>query len=43
MNGIGIANVHKRLQLIYGRQYGLTVESEPGKFTRVTVHIPREK
>ena len=42
MNGIGIANVHKRLQLIYGRQYGLTVESEPGRYTRVTVHIPRE-
>ena len=42
MNGIGIANVHKRLQLIYGRQYSLTVESEPGRYTRVTVHIPRE-
>lgn len=42
MNGIGIANVHKRLQLIYGRQYGLKVESEPGKYTRVTVHLPKE-
>ena len=35
MNGIGIANVHKRLQLIYGRQYGLTVESEPGRYHKV--------
>ncbi len=42
MNGIGIANVHKRLQLIYGRQYGLTVESELGRYTRVTVHLPKE-
>lgn len=43
LNGIGIANVHNRLQLIYGRQYGLTVESEPGKYTRVTVHLPKEE
>ena len=42
LNGIGIANVHKRLQLIYGRQYGLSVESELGKYTRVTVHLPKE-
>lgn len=42
LNGIGIANVHKRLQLIYGRQYGLSVESEFGKYTRVTVHLPKE-
>lgn len=42
LNGIGIANVHKRLQLIYGRAYGLTVESELGRYTRVTVHLPKE-
>lgn len=42
LNGIGIANVHKRLQLNYGPQYGLTVESELGKFTRITVRIPKE-
>lgn len=42
MNGIGVANVHRRLQLTYGKQYGLSVESEPGKYTRVTVRFPKE-
>lgn len=43
LNGIGIANVHQRLQLLYGARYGLTVESELGSFTRVTVRIPKEE
>lgn len=42
LNGIGIANVHKRIQLTYGKQYGLSVESELGKFTRVHILIPKE-
>lgn len=42
LNGMGVANVHKRLQLTYGRQYGLTVESEPGEYTRVHVRVPKE-
>ena len=42
LNGIGVANVHKRLQLTYGRQYGLSVESELGKYTRVHVRFPKE-
>jgi len=42
LNGIGIANVNKRLQLIYGSSYGLQVESEPGCFTRILVRIPKE-
>ncbi len=42
MNGIGVANVHKRLQLTYGKQYGLAVESVLGEYTRVTVRFPKE-
>lgn len=42
MNGIGVANVHKRLQLTYGKQYGLAVESVLGQYTRVTVRFPKE-
>ena len=30
LNGIGVCNVHKRLQMLYGDAYGLTIESEPG-------------
>lgn len=42
LNGIGIANVHQRLQLIYGANYGLALESEVGCFTRVTIRLPKE-
>lgn len=38
---IGMVNVHRRLQLYFGEPYGLSVESEPGKFTRVRLHIPK--
>lgn len=38
--GIGIGNVHKRLQLEYGADYGLSIRSEPGSFTTVSIRIP---
>lgn len=43
MNGIGVSNVNERLHLVYGEGYGLTVRSEPGKYTRMTVRIPKEE
>lgn len=43
LNGMGVANVHQRLQLTYGEDYGLTVESEVGQYTRVHVHVPKEE
>lgn len=42
MNGIGIGNVHSRLQLVYGEPCGLRIESELGKFTRISVIIRKE-
>lgn len=33
-------NVNSRIQLEYGEAYGLSIESEPGKGTKVTVRIP---
>ena len=41
LNGIGVYNVHKRLQMLYGDAYGLRIDSEPGCGTCVTVRIPK--
>lgn len=38
--GIGLRNVNQRIQLYYGKQYGLFVESEEGSYTRVILRIP---
>ena len=34
---IGLVNVNKRLMLLYGNDYGITIDSEPNKFTTVTL------
>jgi two-component system sensor histidine kinase YesM len=39
-SGFGLENVHRRIQLYYGKQYGLRVESKYQEGTRVTVTIP---
>lgn len=42
MQSIGLKNVHQRLQLKYGQNYGLTLQSEEGVKTIVTINIPIE-
>lgn len=39
---IGIINVNKRIRLLYGPQYGLSVQSELGKGTKMTLHMKTE-
>lgn len=39
-SGFGIDNVNKRVKLLYGRQYGLSIESAHQVGTRVTLVIP---
>ena len=40
---LGLYAVHKRIQLMYGDLYGLTVHSQAGEGTTVTLHIPFTK
>lgn len=35
----GLLNVHKRAQLVFGPDYGVSLESEPGQGTTVTLEI----
>ena len=38
--GFGLVNVHQRIRLTYGKDYGLTLDSASGQGTVVTVRIP---
>lgn len=38
--GVGIYNVHKRLQLLFGEQYGIRIESEASVGTRMLLSMP---
>jgi two-component system sensor histidine kinase YesM len=39
-NGIGMSNIHNRIQLHYGKTYGLTIASQIGSGTTVTIRLP---
>lgn len=41
-NGLGLENVHKRLQLHYGKGCGLWIDSVQGAYTCVTLRLPWE-
>lgn len=38
--GIGVPNVHRRIQLVFGEDYGVTVESSPEWGTRMMMRMP---
>jgi two-component system sensor histidine kinase YesM len=38
--GFGLTNVHERIQLYYGKEYGLRINSEYGVGTEVTIRLP---
>jgi two-component system sensor histidine kinase YesM len=40
LSGIGVRNVHERIQLYYGPEYGLQFESSPGLGTTVRIWLP---
>lgn len=41
-DGIGLKNIHERLQLCYGPNYGLTISSEKGSGTTVYVRLGKK-
>ena len=40
-NGLGVRNVHERIQLYFGRQYGVTIHSVIDEGTEVLMHLPK--
>jgi two-component system sensor histidine kinase YesM len=42
-NGIGVLNVHNRIQLCFGQEYGLFYQSAQGQGTRVDIRLPMIK
>ncbi|MCR5770796.1 MAG: sensor histidine kinase [Butyrivibrio sp.] len=39
-SGVGLINVHRRLQLRFGAEYGLLIDTEADEGTKVTIHMP---
>ena len=40
-SGIGMRNVGERIQLAYGKEYGIQIESEPDEGTCITLTQPK--
>ncbi|MTI85487.1 MAG: sensor histidine kinase [Firmicutes bacterium] len=39
-NGVGLSNVHERLKVLFGEDYGLRIVSVPGEGTSIYVRVP---
>ncbi|MEG1805319.1 MAG: ATP-binding protein [Clostridia bacterium] len=39
-NGVGVKNVHNRIQIYFGQEYGITIKSELDKGTEIKIRIP---
>ena len=38
--GIGVSNVNERLKVLFGSQYRMWIESQPGQGTRIQIEVP---
>jgi two-component system LytT family sensor kinase len=38
--GIGVSNVNERLKVLFGGEYRMWIESQPGNGTRVQIEVP---
>lgn len=43
LNHVGLRNVHERIQLYFGKEYGITILSQEGNGTKVIFSMPTEK
>lgn len=41
--GIGLRNTNRRIRLLYGEEYGLTIESEVEERTCITITLPKQQ
>lgn len=41
--GVGLTNIHDRINLSYGEKYGVEIESAPNQGTRVIIVLPLDK
>ena len=39
-SGVGLVNINSRIKILFGKEYGLIVKSEPDEGTRVSICIP---
>ena len=39
-HGIGVSNVNERLKVLFGNQYRMWIESQPGRGTQIEIEIP---
>ena len=42
-DGFGLYNIQQRIKLYYGQEYGMEIDSQYGKGTRVEITIPVKK
>jgi len=40
LGGVGLKNVDQRLRLQFGDDYHMEIQSEPDKFTRISLYLP---
>jgi two-component system, sensor histidine kinase YesM len=39
--GIGVSNVNRRIKMLFGQEFGINIQSEPGKGTKVEICLPK--
>ncbi len=39
-NGLGVRNVHERIRLYFGKEYGVSIHSVLDEGTQVLLHLP---